>query len=524
MTLTYRSTAGRRLTVTEGDGNIAHLAAADGITFVQSGTGAIARTAQAKMREIVSVTDFGATGDGSTDDTAAIQAAINAVSAGGTVFFPRASVDYKFSTLTVDKTLMLQGAGWQVRANAAFGHADWANTTYQQGSILRSTATSGVAITCDTTGEVLPYNLRDIAIIGPGSGTSTGIALGSASQASVMNDWQNVMVANFAKGYNFTNVQDSTFISVRERGCTTGFEFNEGTNQNAFYNAEGQNSTDAFQFVRCGQNDFFGCLAQNNTDALSFVPSVAGAIESVHFYGMWIENNTNNIHLDTTNGTITGLLFQATRATTGTAIAYTASGTVNFPRFIGNQWTGLAVTLGSGMVNAVWLSNNSSTVTNNATNTVFLNLTNTVQNGSTGQWNEAGGSLLYTQTGVANRWQIGIATGRVTQLGPLAYKRIAPTYGVSVAIDADLGNEYDITVTDGVAFTIANPSNAGDGQRITITVRNTSGGAMGLITWDTLYKMSAWTNPADTTSRSIDFKYNGTNWVQVSQTGVDVPN
>ena len=59
------------------------------VGFLQAGTGAVATTAQAKMREIVSIKDFGALVDGSTDDDVADQAAIDAVSAagGGDVFF-----------------------------------------------------------------------------------------------------------------------------------------------------------------------------------------------------------------------------------------------------------------------------------------------------------------------------------------------------------------------------------------------------------------------------------------------------
>lgn len=59
------------------------------IPYLPSGTGAILTTVQNKLHESISVKDFGAVGDGTTNDTAAINAAIASLPAGGgTVYFP----------------------------------------------------------------------------------------------------------------------------------------------------------------------------------------------------------------------------------------------------------------------------------------------------------------------------------------------------------------------------------------------------------------------------------------------------
>jgi hypothetical protein len=78
------------------------------VTYNEGGLGAVTRTVKAKLQETVSVKDFGAVGDGVTDDTAAIQAALD--SGAKLILLPRG--DYKItSTLTIPTSVILRGDG-----------------------------------------------------------------------------------------------------------------------------------------------------------------------------------------------------------------------------------------------------------------------------------------------------------------------------------------------------------------------------------------------------------------------------
>jgi hypothetical protein len=109
------ATAGAAATYSRGD----HVHPSDTsitastLSFIQAGVGANTRTMLDKAREIFSVKDFGAVGNGVADDTAPIQEALTAAGAagGGTVFMPpgvykttsRLSMLYSF--------VYLEGAG-----------------------------------------------------------------------------------------------------------------------------------------------------------------------------------------------------------------------------------------------------------------------------------------------------------------------------------------------------------------------------------------------------------------------------
>lgn len=69
------------------------------VTYTPAGTGAVTTTVQAKLRQIVNVQDFGAVGNGSTNDTAAFTAAISYCAANNLcLYVPSVSSYYNIDT------------------------------------------------------------------------------------------------------------------------------------------------------------------------------------------------------------------------------------------------------------------------------------------------------------------------------------------------------------------------------------------------------------------------------------------
>lgn len=120
------------------------------VGFIQSGTGAVATTVQAKLRESVSVKDFGAVGDGVTDDHAAIQAALASLTTGVTLNLPFGTYNIGTVGITIpyhnivingnNSTLLYSGS------QHAFDAALVGGTIYPQGIVVND-----LAVQCSAT-------------------------------------------------------------------------------------------------------------------------------------------------------------------------------------------------------------------------------------------------------------------------------------------------------------------------------------------------------------------------------------
>jgi hypothetical protein len=134
----------------------------DWIGFEPAGASAVARSAQDKMRDTVSVKDFGAVGDGVTNDSAAILAAFAYITSigGGVVDFPN------------NNSIYLISYGFRIPSNCVVklnGCTLKATTTFAQGTIPTEGAFAFFSFSRPTSESPLVSNTGNSSIIGDGA-------------------------------------------------------------------------------------------------------------------------------------------------------------------------------------------------------------------------------------------------------------------------------------------------------------------------------------------------------------------
>lgn len=142
--------------------------------------------------------DYGATGNGVTDDTTAVQAAFTALqSTGGTLFVP-AGTYLVSSVITCTGTVNVIGAGPGV-------------------SVFHQSSTTANAITYNATAALAGVSITGISLTGPGSGSGIGLLLegnGGAAQVNGANVG-NIVVSGFGShGVSVINATGCTFESI----------------------------------------------------------------------------------------------------------------------------------------------------------------------------------------------------------------------------------------------------------------------------------------------------------------------
>lgn len=280
--------------------------------FTASGMGAETRTSSDKFSDLISVRDFGAMGDGLTDDTLALQQALAAHQA---VFLPTGT--YLITApLTLGYRQSLMGAG--------------------QSAIIKAQSNDFVAVEM-AAGYAVIQNLRV-------EGGAVGIKLFGRDGECVQNSISDVQIAGAAIGIQLDGYDDPNkpcywnhvsrvlIEQPQDQGVhLTLSDDGDTPNANKFYAvrvySKGAETTGSGFYVEYGQlnNSFIDCEANMNGDTAQACFRVGGGSDKTLIVNFLAEswNGVPNIRLD--DGAMETAIMNLTAMSDGAAI-YDLSG------------------------------------------------------------------------------------------------------------------------------------------------------------------------------------------------------
>jgi hypothetical protein len=432
---------------------------------------------------------FGAKGDGTTDDTIAIQKALDAAGdmlpypngGGGTVHLPAARGAYLFTNLKIPAYVTLQGESMS-------------HTILQ-----RMAGATGIAIREKTIAERNSAGasglwVRDLCIDGQGT-TGDGLNLGNQDGGSLnyLAGVSNVMTRNFV-GTGMDLVCNAVQCQYLWSNLNTvGIRTGGGGSGYAGIWAEANTQTDldlggggdSYHHVQVETNGEQAILLRNNQMALFGVYIGLGAADTHNGLVTYLAGATRNTiwHLYVGGN---AFAYNNDVYVTGDSYGTGALGIVPFfiddggyTSYIYNQASNIGLTIAGGAIES-----------------------------QPAGWATIGATRPFFQVKSSQ------LTGGILVPG---YADL--TYGATVNINAFLGGRFYLPITNGSAFTIANPTNPTTGQEITIAMKNNTAGAAGPVSWGSNFTLvnSTFMGPPAGEFRTITFYYDNPTWVEIAR-------
>lgn len=455
------------------------------------------------------VRDYGAVGDGSTDDTTALLAALDAAFAapGGTMYLPPG--DYKVTavitpTSTDSGEVRIMGGG----RPQSFLDGTNGDPTAKQGAVIRTTSTTADVIKfAPATNKRVLVTISNLTVAGNSAGTTGHGIHFDGSAGSILPTLQNVSVIGAKQHGVFYDggVFESAWYDVRVDDCG-GTGFKAALNGNL-----------------PGETRLYGCvfnvcdvgidLAGGGHFALFGVSSSYNVNEGIKANGVGLVIDDLHMEANDAGGSSAAskAVFTSLRApvingiTTGCDTGDTGIG-LEFASCIG-------VT-----VNRAYFESTSAGA--GYRDFSFATSSRCTMNG-------------YMNNDDVDRFALGTEGGNVVHRGnSWQSAQHHALQEISSAVDGtDDPNLilYDTFVSkrtaSGKTRNIRFPTNWNDGyrngHRVTFFIYNASGGAT-TTTWDSFWGLSgAWTDPGAGKMRSISFEYTGYGYVETTRTTAD---